>query len=84
MPNMSYCRFQNTLGDLRDCKRALEEIMYEEGDPLSNDEYHACCHMIDVCVELIADLCDETGHELSLNTNGTSIVTALSKRLKRD
>ena len=25
MPNMSYCRFHNTLGDLQDCKDALDE-----------------------------------------------------------
>lgn len=28
MSNMSYCRFHNTLGDLQDCKDALEE--YED------------------------------------------------------
>ncbi len=26
MPNMSYCRFHNTLLDLRDCAEALEEM----------------------------------------------------------
>ena len=25
MANMSYCRFENTLGDLRDCHRAMYE-----------------------------------------------------------
>jgi hypothetical protein len=25
MPNMSYCRFENTLRDLQDCKEALDE-----------------------------------------------------------
>ena len=25
MANMSYCRFENTLGDFRDCLRALRE-----------------------------------------------------------
>jgi len=25
MPNMSYCRFENTLGDINDCLNALEE-----------------------------------------------------------
>ena len=24
--NMSYCRFRNTLNDLKDCQEALEEI----------------------------------------------------------
>ena len=26
MSNMSYCRFENTLGDLRDCKGALDDM----------------------------------------------------------
>ena len=26
MSNMSYCRFHNTLGDLQDCKDAIEEM----------------------------------------------------------
>jgi len=27
MSNMSYCRFQNTNGDLQDCIRAIDEIV---------------------------------------------------------
>ena len=27
MPNMSYCRFQNTYRDLHDCTNALEELI---------------------------------------------------------
>jgi hypothetical protein len=53
MPNMSYCRFENTLHDLRDCYNALrdgakddEEMLPEERKAmerlirLSGDIYH--------------------------------------------
>jgi hypothetical protein len=30
MPNMSYCRFQNTLNDLRDCADAVADMMDQE------------------------------------------------------
>ena len=52
MANMSYCRFQNTLSDLRDCVRAMRaegfdlEVMREE---LSKDEYEAVVELIEEC-----------------------------------
>lgn len=30
MPNMSYCRFENTYDDLRDCLEALDNSSVEE------------------------------------------------------
>lgn len=48
MANMSYCRFQNTLEDLRDCAEALEEI----GDnlaELSKEEARAADALIAIC-----------------------------------
>jgi len=44
MPNMSYCRFNNTLNDLRDCENALEE---EEA--MSRVERSKALFLIDVC-----------------------------------
>ena len=49
MSNMSYCRFQNTLNDLRDCRDALEEPF----DDLSDDEKVAALEMIEVCKEIV-------------------------------
>lgn len=48
MPNMSYCRFQNTLSDLRDCETALNET---NGDleRLSADEKKAAERLIRLC-----------------------------------
>ena len=39
--NMSYCRFQNTVIDLADCLRALEEIDFNISE-LSEDEAGGC------------------------------------------
>jgi hypothetical protein len=47
MSNMSYCRFENTLEDLRDC---LDHIEDEVG---SKDEHEARKELIEVCQEII-------------------------------
>lgn len=46
MPNMGYCRFENTLSDLQDCYEALQNDGLES---LSDDERRAALHLIDVC-----------------------------------
>ena len=38
MPNMSYCRFENTVMDIRDCINAIEE---RDTDSLSSYELSA-------------------------------------------
>ena len=53
MANMSYCRFYNTLSDLRDCKDALDR-----GDSLSETEVKKAKALIDLCRE-IADNYDD-------------------------
>ena len=45
MANMSYCRFQNTSNDLRDCVNALEEEDY----PDSREELIAAKWMYELC-----------------------------------
>lgn len=37
MSNMSYCRFQNTLSDFRECMRALQEEPLSELSPEERD-----------------------------------------------
>lgn len=54
MGNMSYCRYQNTLGDLRDCQDALEEDLLEE-DKLSKDEHRAMLALIRRCQQIADD-----------------------------
>jgi hypothetical protein len=51
MANMSYCRFENTLSDLRDCQEALEdEGLTNEDDSrteaMSRKELVALCREI--------------------------------------
>ena len=48
--NMSYCRFRNTLQDLRDCWDHID------ADDLSEDEAEARARLIKLCKE-IADNC---------------------------
>ena len=49
--NMSYCRFQNTVLDLADCLRALEEIDFNISE-LSEAEAKAACRLIEICQEI--------------------------------
>lgn len=58
MSNMSYCRFQNTLADLRDCE---EKLMDLQGDlsSLSKEEQRAAKALIAVCYAIWHDFGDE-------------------------
>ena len=59
MPNMSYCRFQNTCGDLQDCFDALGE---KELDELSESERKYALKLIKMC----RDIADDFEHELDI------------------
>jgi hypothetical protein len=52
MPNMSYCRFQNTLGDLKECYETLGE---KEISELSEDEQRAARRLIKLCSRIHHD-----------------------------
>lgn len=54
MINMSYCRFENTLLDLRDCQEALIAIDGDLGQ-LSDTEKRAAHHLIEVCRDIVND-----------------------------
>ena len=58
MSNMSYCMFQNTLSDLRQCAERLDEIG-DNFDELSKDEQRAAKRMISICRD-IAEQYSET------------------------
>ena len=53
MSNMSYCRFQNTLSDLRDC----EQNLFNED--LSGEEQAARKHLIELCRSIAEQTEDE-------------------------
>jgi hypothetical protein len=56
MPNMSYCRFENTLRDLADCANAMD-------DDTSEREQEYRHRLISLCVEIALDY----GHEVGKN-----------------
>ena len=49
MANMSYCRFENTVRDMRDCVNAIED---RETDELSNYEVNALSEFLDLAREI--------------------------------
>jgi len=46
---MSYCRFENTLRDLRDCYSNMDS------DDLSQSEFYARKQMIELCMSLASE-----------------------------
>ena len=62
MPNMSYCRFRNTLMDFQDCASVLESGWDEEERlDLSSDERAACVDLILAAQDLVLRFVDEAG-----------------------
>lgn len=53
MSNMSYCRFSNTLEDLRDC------YTHMDNNDLSDEEEKARIKLIKLCVRIAGDYEDE-------------------------
>jgi len=51
MSNMSYCRFENTRGDMSDC---IEALATREAD-LSLDEYRAARGMLSEVIDFFVD-----------------------------
>jgi hypothetical protein len=49
MANMSYCRFQNTLSDLRDCEEHIDD------NDLSESEKRAKEKLINLCKKIAED-----------------------------
>ena len=54
MSSMSYCRFENTLGDLEDCWDAIDD------EDLSGTEKRARLRLIELCVKIA----ERHGHEV--------------------
>jgi len=53
MPNMTYCRFRNTLTDLRDCEQALSDGGL---DALDEEERRAAEKLIKLCARIADDM----------------------------
>lgn len=64
MGNMSYCRFQNTVLDLRDCELALEGLLNcdtTDGENLSREELDAATTLVELCVSITQRLEEYVG-----------------------
>ena len=61
MTNRSYCRFQNTLSDLRDCQETLDGLdgYYKSKADLSKEELPAALSLIKRCREIVERYDDE-------------------------
>ena len=49
MSNMGYCRFRNTLNDLQDCYRYID-------DELSIEEMESRNKLIKLCLDIVSDI----------------------------
>lgn len=58
MPNMSYCRFQNTAGDFSECVDAIGEY-----NDLSGDEQRAADRLYTMAKEYVESYEEQTGVE---------------------
>ena len=52
MANMSYCRFENTLREMRDCYDALQNITPENIEWMSTYERNSAVELIELCKEV--------------------------------
>ena len=55
MANMSYCMFENTSRDLRDCTTAMEEACDMSELDLSKDELRSMKWMRDLCEKFLEE-----------------------------
>ena len=58
MPNMGYCRFRNTLDDLRDCYEHLDDEAGED-EGLGEEEAEAREQLIDLCKQIAKEKGDD-------------------------
>ena len=65
MSNMSYCRFQNTIGDMQDCIDNLDEHIRED----DRREYRARIKFIEMCKQVAEDYEDVEDIEKELKDN---------------
>ena len=53
MPNMSYCKFENTLADLQECRGEMTHCDSIEDMDLSPTELSALQQMVECCSEIV-------------------------------
>jgi len=63
MPNMSYCRFENTANDFNECLEILRKMKQAEVDALSESELSSAKELIGVALSFLEELEDDVGQE---------------------
>ncbi len=58
MANMSYCRFENTTGDLEDCYNALGDLQDLNDEELSESEKRYAKQLIWLCIAIANNYAD--------------------------
>lgn len=69
MSNMSYCRFQNTLNDFRECAEALQGLESGDQAPLSREELQAAKQLMQEAAEMLQVLSENQGGEITIDDN---------------
>lgn len=67
MSNMSYCRFQNTERDLRDCADALEGLSGGEYASLSREELDAAKSLVQRCIDIAILVAEHAGIDVDID-----------------
>lgn len=68
MPNMSYCRFQNTRMDFAECADVLEDLIdLSTSTPLSPEELEAAKGLLKKAIKMVAAFADDVGGELDFD-----------------
>lgn len=87
MSNMSYCRFENTLRDLRDCEDALQEMCDGDAKKLSEYELPAAQELVACAMRIVRMMVEEGQLRLSnedhpqFDDNLAEVVVTLNKEL---
>jgi hypothetical protein len=79
MANMSYCRFQNTLIDFRDCAATIHAMIHEDAEPLSDYELRAAKNLVHEAFDLLLEMCDATGLEIGSLECGKDMMDRVQK-----
>ncbi|WP_394540163.1 hypothetical protein PRJ39_06250 [Lysobacter enzymogenes] len=86
MSNMSYCKFQNTLIDLIDCRNTIEEMVTGDEDEvftLSHDEARAAENLAEQCFDILTLLCEHAGIDLDQHLDAWALMRSVIESLPR-
>ena len=86
MGNMSYCKFQNTLSDLIDCRNTIEEMVTGDEDELftlSREEARAAENLAEQCFDILTLLCEHAGVDLDQHQDARVLMRSVIESLPR-